>query len=54
MKRIWILLVPWIVFGLAQVVYFFVPWFWLLKREVRLCQEYLADAAVAELEPAED
>jgi beta-lactamase regulating signal transducer with metallopeptidase domain len=31
--------------GLAQAVYFYVPWFWPLRRQVRLCQEYLADAA---------
>lgn len=34
-------------FGLAQAVYFYVPWFWSLKRQVRLCQEYIADAAAA-------
>ncbi|MFO0808094.1 MAG: M56 family metallopeptidase [Gemmataceae bacterium] len=33
--------------GLAQAVYFYVPWFWWLKRQVRLCQEYVADAAAA-------
>jgi beta-lactamase regulating signal transducer with metallopeptidase domain len=35
-------------FGLAQAVYFYVPWFWPLRRQVRLCQEYLADAAAVE------
>src|SRR5262249_26022269 len=34
-------------FGLAQAVFFFVPWFWWLRRQVRLCQEYIADAAAA-------
>src|SRR5262249_52694427 len=34
-----------LLFGLAQVVYFFVPWLWALRRRVRLCQEYVADAA---------
>src|SRR5262245_2960238 len=33
--------------GLAQAVFFFVPWFWWLRRQVRLCQEYIADAAAA-------
>ena len=32
---------------MAQSVYFFVPWFWWLRRQVRLCQEYIADAAAA-------
>jgi beta-lactamase regulating signal transducer with metallopeptidase domain len=48
---------PWacLLFGLGGVVYFFLPWFWLLRRQVRLCQEYLADAAAAagEGRPAE-
>jgi BlaR1 peptidase M56/PDZ domain len=44
-----------LLFGLAQAVYYFVPWLWLLRRQVRLCQEYVADAAaVAETGPAED
>jgi beta-lactamase regulating signal transducer with metallopeptidase domain len=33
--------------GLAQAVYFYLPWFWWLRRQVRLCQEYIADAAAA-------
>lgn len=33
--------------GVARAVYFFVPWFWLLRRELHLAQEYLADAAAA-------
>src|SRR5262249_39167847 len=33
--------------GLAQAIYFYLPWFWWLKRQVRLCQEYVADAAAA-------
>jgi beta-lactamase regulating signal transducer with metallopeptidase domain len=36
-----------VLLGLGQAVYFFVPWFWWLRREVRLCQEYIADAAAA-------
>src|SRR5262245_2726629 len=34
-------------FGLAQSLYFALPWFWWLKRRVALCQEYVADAAAA-------
>lgn len=34
-------------FSLGQTVYFYLPWFWWLRRQVRLCQEYLADAAAA-------
>src|SRR5262249_39790569 len=34
-------------FGLAQALYFPVPWFWWLKRRVALCQEYVADAEAA-------
>jgi beta-lactamase regulating signal transducer with metallopeptidase domain len=33
--------------GLAQAVYFYLPWFWWLRRQVHLCQEYIADAAAA-------
>ncbi len=36
-----------LLFGLGQVVYFVLPWFWWLRRQVRLCQEYVADAAAA-------
>ncbi len=31
--------------ALGQAAFFFVPWFWWLRRQVRLCQEYVADAA---------
>lgn len=31
--------------GAARALFFFVPWFWLVRRELGLCQEYLADAA---------
>jgi beta-lactamase regulating signal transducer with metallopeptidase domain len=37
-------LVGWLI-GLAQSLFFFLPWFWKLRREVRLNQEYLADAS---------
>ena len=37
-----------LLFGLGQGFFYFLPWFWKLRHEVRLCQEYLADrAAVA-------
>ncbi len=36
-----------VLFGVGQVVYFYLPWFWWLRRQVRLCQEYVADAAAA-------
>ncbi len=32
-------------FILGQVFFFYLPWFWWLRRQVRLSQEYLADAA---------
>jgi hypothetical protein len=34
-----------LLFALGQAVYFALPWFWWLRRQARLCQEYLADAA---------
>jgi beta-lactamase regulating signal transducer with metallopeptidase domain len=37
-----------LLFGLGQVFYFYLPWFWQLRRQVRLCQEYIADAAVTD------
>lgn len=37
-----------VLFGLGQLLYFYLPWFWWLRRHVRLCQEYIADAAAAE------
>jgi beta-lactamase regulating signal transducer with metallopeptidase domain len=40
---------PWtcLLFAVGQAVFFYLPWFWLLRRQVRLCQEYVADAAAA-------
>jgi beta-lactamase regulating signal transducer with metallopeptidase domain len=35
-------------FGLGQALYYYLPWFWGLRRQVRLCQEYVADAAATE------
>lgn len=44
-----------LLFGLAQALFFYLPWFWWLRRQVRLCQEYVADAAAAEQPaPVED
>jgi beta-lactamase regulating signal transducer with metallopeptidase domain len=40
--------------GLAQAIYFYIPWFWWLKRQIRLCQEYVADAAAAAQGPWAD
>jgi beta-lactamase regulating signal transducer with metallopeptidase domain len=40
--------------ALAQAVYFPLPWFWWLRRQLRLCQEYIADAAAAAVGPSED
>lgn len=31
--------------GLAKAMYFFVPWFWRVRRDLGLTQEFLADAA---------
>lgn len=42
-------------FGLARALYYPLPWFWSLRRQVRLSQEYVADAAaVAAAGPVED
>lgn len=35
--------------ALGGALYFHVPWFWWMKRHVRLAQEYLADAAAAKI-----
>ncbi len=43
-----------LLFGLAQPLFFFVPWFWWLRRQVRLCQEYIADAAAVQPRQAAD
>jgi hypothetical protein len=39
-------------FGLGAAVFFYLPWFWWLRSQVRLCQEYLADAAVLDQDSA--
>lgn len=33
--------------GFARAIYFVLPWFWSVRRELDLTQEYLADAAAA-------
>src|SRR5262249_15988406 len=33
---------------IGQSLFFYLPWFWWLRHEVRLCQEYLADQAAIE------
>lgn len=43
-----------LLFAVGQMVYFALPWFWWLKRQVRLCQEYVADAAAAAHHPADE
>jgi membrane-associated protease RseP (regulator of RpoE activity) len=40
--------------GLGRAVFFFLPWYGWLRRRVRLCQEYLADAAAVATGRAED
>jgi beta-lactamase regulating signal transducer with metallopeptidase domain/protocatechuate 3,4-dioxygenase beta subunit len=45
----------WQVATLAQVLFFYQPHFWWLRRQLRLCQDYLADArAAAQAHMAED
>jgi beta-lactamase regulating signal transducer with metallopeptidase domain/uncharacterized GH25 family protein len=45
----------WNLAGLTQVLFFYQPLLWWLRRQVRLCQDYLADARAAEQAPvAED
>jgi hypothetical protein len=36
-----------LLFALGEVVFYPLPWFWWLRRQARLCREYLADAAAA-------
>ncbi len=40
---------PWtcLLFALGQAMFFYVPWFWAVRRQVQLCQEYVADASAA-------
>jgi beta-lactamase regulating signal transducer with metallopeptidase domain len=37
-----------LLFNVGQIFFFYWPWFWWLRRQVRLCQEYVADAAAVE------
>jgi len=46
-------LAGWLI-GLAQSMFFFWPWFWNLRREVRLNQEFLADASAVKLSKPTD
>jgi beta-lactamase regulating signal transducer with metallopeptidase domain len=41
---------PWtcMLFALAQAAFFYVPWFWSVRRQVQLCQEFVADAGAAD------
>lgn len=38
----------WYLAAAAQVAFFYQPLFWTLRRQLRLCQDYLADARAAE------
>jgi beta-lactamase regulating signal transducer with metallopeptidase domain len=43
-----------LLFAVGQVVFFHLPWFWQLKKQVRLCQEFVADATAAGSRPADE
>jgi beta-lactamase regulating signal transducer with metallopeptidase domain len=43
-----------VLFALGQAVFFHLPWFWMVRKQVRLCQEYVADASAVAERPAED
>lgn len=43
-----------VLFALGQVVFFHLPWFWMLRKQVRLCQEYVADASAVAERPADE
>ena len=43
-----------LLFAAAQTLYFFVPWLWWLRRQARLCQEFIADAAACPADAAAD
>jgi beta-lactamase regulating signal transducer with metallopeptidase domain len=36
-----------LLFALGQIAFFYLPWFWPVRWQVRLCQEFVADAAAA-------
>lgn len=41
--------------GIVTALFFYLPWIWLIRRQIRLCQEYVADAAaIADRERAAD
>ncbi|MHB1425182.1 MAG: M56 family metallopeptidase [Gemmataceae bacterium] len=41
-------IVSWHLASIVQVLFFYQPLFWWLRRQLRLCQDYLADARAAE------
>lgn len=41
-------------YAIGQAVYFYVPCFWWLRRQARLCQEYVADAVAVQRSAAPD
>jgi beta-lactamase regulating signal transducer with metallopeptidase domain len=41
-------IVSWYLASLVQLLFFYQPLFWWLRRQLRLCQDYLADARAAE------
>jgi beta-lactamase regulating signal transducer with metallopeptidase domain len=43
-----------VLFALGQAVFFPVPWFWRVQRDVRLCQEFVADAAAVKHQSADE
>ena len=43
-----------VLFALGQVLFFHLPWFWMLRKQVRLCQEYVADASAVAERPADE
>ncbi|MCI0737756.1 MAG: M56 family metallopeptidase, partial [Gemmataceae bacterium] len=43
-----------LLFALGQAMFFYLPWFWQVRRQVRLCQEFVADAAAAQDRPADE
>jgi beta-lactamase regulating signal transducer with metallopeptidase domain len=37
-----------LLFSIGSAAFFYCPWFWWLRRQARLCQEYVADAAAVD------
>jgi beta-lactamase regulating signal transducer with metallopeptidase domain len=40
--------------AVGQAVFFHLPWFWRLRKQVRLCQEFVADASAVAERPADE